>query len=232
MVKGLFFAKRKQGISPSEFQQYWLKKHAELTKPLTHIMGYIQSPTLLSAYDNPEMPYGAGSPPYDGMATMWFNSTEERRLGNMTPAAQVAIQDQANFTELSARRFLLTTEVVQKPGSAQGRGVHLIALLTRKPGLSVEEFQQYWREHHGPLAAAVPGLRRYVQNHPLPELYGGRNAPLCDGVAEAWFYTVGDVQRGVETAQVKAMRADEPNFVDLSELAFIMTEDYEVFRRF
>jgi uncharacterized protein (TIGR02118 family) len=232
MVKGLFFAKRKPGISPRDFQQYWRTKHAELTRPLTHILCYIQSQTLLSSYGNPDLPYGANVPPYDGMATMWFNSTDERRLGNLTPAAQVAINDQANFTEMSARRFLLTSEVVQKDGSANGCGVHLVALITRKPGLGVEEFQKYWREHHGPLAAVIPGLRRYVQNHPLPELYGGRNAPLCDGIAEAWFDTVDSLQRSIETAQVKVVRADESNFMDVSKLEFILTEDFEVFQRF
>ena len=27
------------------------------------------------------------------------------------------------------------------------------------------------------------------------------------------------------------MRADEPNFLDLNELVFILTRDYEIFRR-
>ena len=231
MVKGLFFARRKPGISPRDFQQYWRTTHADHTRPLTHILHYIQSHTLLSSYGNPNLPYGESNPPYDGMATMWFNSTEERRVGNLTPAAQVAINDQANFTELSTRRFLLTTEVVQKGGAAAASSVHLIALLSRKSGMSVEEFQKYWREHHGPLAARVPGLRRYVQDHPLPELYGGRNAPLCDGVAEAWFDSLEDLQHSTETPEVKAVRADEPNFMDVSKLVFLLTEDIEIFRR-
>ena len=231
MIKGLFFARRKPGLSPREFQQYWRTKHADITRPLTHIRHYIQSHTLLSTYGNPGMPYGNGDPPYDGMATMWFNSLEERKAGNMTPAAQAAIDDQANFTELSARRFLLTNEVIQKQGVVAPASVHLVALLIRKPGMSVEEFQRYWREHHGPLAAKVPGLRRYLQNPAMPELYGGRNAPLCDGVAEAWFDSMEDLQRSTETGELRAVRADEPNFLDLSQLQFILTEDFEVFRR-
>ena len=231
MVKGLFFARRKPGISAADFQSYWRTTHADHTRPLIHVLHYIQSHTLLSSYDNPNLPYGQSVPPYDGMATMWFNSTEERRVGNLTPAAQVAIDDQVNFTELTTRRFLLTTEVVQKEGTAAASSVHLIALLWRKYGLSVEEFQSHWREHHGPLAARVPGLRRYVQDHPLPELYGGRNAPLCDGVAEAWFDSLEDLQRSTDMPEVKAVRADEPNFMDVSKLVFLLTEDHEIFRR-
>lgn len=231
MVKGLFFARRKPGLSPREFQDYWRTRHADVTRPLTHILHYIQSHTLLASYGNPDLPYSDNNPPYDGMATMWFNSTEERRVGNLTPAAQRAIDDQVNFTELTTRRFLLAGEVVQKEGAPGPSSVHLIALLTRKPGMSVEQFQSHWREHHGPLAAALPHLRRYVQNHPLPELYGGRNAPLCDGVAEAWFDNLEDLERSRESAEMKSVRADEANFIDTSKLVLLLTEDHEIFRR-
>jgi uncharacterized protein (TIGR02118 family) len=230
MIKGLFFAKRKAGMSPRDFQQYWRTRHADITRPLSHIVVYVQSHTLLSTYDDPNIALG-GNPPYDGMATMWFNSLEERRVGNMTPAARAAIEDQANFTELSSRRFLLTNEVLVKQGPADSASVHLIALAHRKSGMNVAEFQKYWREHHGPLAARIPGLLRYVQNHPMPELYGSRNEPLCDGVAEAWFASLDDLQRSIQTPEMIAVRSDEPDFVDTGSLEFILTEDIEIFRR-
>src|SRR5246127_987546 len=44
-----------------------------------------------------------------------------------------------------------------------------IGLLTRKDGLSHEEFVEHWLEIHAPLAHAVPGVRRYVQSHILEE---------------------------------------------------------------
>jgi uncharacterized protein (TIGR02118 family) len=230
MVKGLFFAKRKPGMSPRDFQQYWRTTHADLTRPLSHILHYIQSHTLLSTYGNPHIPYGS-NPVYDGMATMWFNSLEERRVGNLTPAALAAIDDQANFTELSSRRFLLTNEVMMKEGPVNPSSIHLISLSHRKPGMSVAEFQKYWREHHGPLAARIPGVLRYVQNHPLPKLYGSRNEPLCDGVAEAWFANLDDLQRTTQTPELMVVRAEEPNFLDTGNLAFILTQDIEIFRR-
>ena len=40
--------------------------------------------------------------------------------------------------------------------------------LRRKHGMSVEEFQRYWRNTHAPLVAAraeTLGIRRYVQAH-------------------------------------------------------------------
>ena len=40
-----------------------------------------------------------------------------------------------------------------------------IVLLRRRPGMGRDEFRRYWRETHGPLAAKLPGLRKYVQAH-------------------------------------------------------------------
>ena len=40
-----------------------------------------------------------------------------------------------------------------------------VGLLTRKGGMSHEQFMQHWVEVHAPLAHAVPGLIRYVQTH-------------------------------------------------------------------
>jgi EthD domain len=44
-----------------------------------------------------------------------------------------------------------------------------IGLLTRKEGLSHEDFVKHWLEVHAPLAHAVPGVRRYVQSHIVEE---------------------------------------------------------------
>ena len=60
-----------------------------------------------------------------------------------------------------------------------------IVVAHRKTGLSHEEYNKYWLEKHGPLAAKlIPGLRRYVQNHyiPIPGMeYQG------DGIVEMWY---------------------------------------------
>lgn len=39
-----------------------------------------------------------------------------------------------------------------------------MGLIRRQPGWSPEAFSRYWLEHHGPLAARVPGLAAYWQN--------------------------------------------------------------------
>ena len=43
--------------------------------------------------------------------------------------------------------------------------IKVVGLLTRKPEITHEQFVKHWLEIHGPLAHAVPGVRRYVQSH-------------------------------------------------------------------
>src|SRR3712207_7926096 len=40
-----------------------------------------------------------------------------------------------------------------------------MGILKRRPDLTPEQFRKHWLEVHGPLAARLPGLRRYHQNH-------------------------------------------------------------------
>ena len=43
--------------------------------------------------------------------------------------------------------------------------IKIVGLLTRKEGLTHEALVRHRFDVHGPLAHAVPGVRRYVQSH-------------------------------------------------------------------
>lgn len=101
--------------------------------------------------------------------------------------------------------------------------VKLIYCISKKPELSVEEFQRYWRDVHAPIAGAIPGLRRYVQCHTAPETYGGQNAPGFDGAAELWFDSLDAMRDAMRTAEVRAALEDEKNFIDHSRVASFVT---------
>jgi uncharacterized protein (TIGR02118 family) len=106
--------------------------------------------------------------------------------------------------------------------------VKLTFCLRRKSGLSLEEFQKYWLETHGPLVrrhARALGIRRYVQLHstdsPLNELLReARGGPEgFDGVAQLWWESLeelieaGATPGGREAAN--ALLEDERRFIDL-----------------
>ena len=63
--------------------------------------------------------------------------------------------------------------------------IKAVFLVHKRPDMDDEEFRRYWRETHGPIAAKVPGVRKYVQSLAIPEPDGTR--PAYDGFAEMWF---------------------------------------------
>jgi uncharacterized protein (TIGR02118 family) len=91
-----------------------------------------------------------------------------------------------------------------------------LSLLTRKDGLTHEEFMRHWVEIHAPLAHAVPGVRRYVQSHILAE----RTRPdipttevAVDGVAELWFDDRAAMERSNASPEAKRLHADGALFI-------------------
>jgi uncharacterized protein (TIGR02118 family) len=106
--------------------------------------------------------------------------------------------------------------------------VKVIYCITRKEGLSVDEFQRYWRETHGPIAARIPGVRRYIQCHMLPETYGQERAPAFDGAAELWWDDLDAMRAALTSPEAAAAREDERNFIDHSKVAFFITEEKPV----
>ena len=91
-----------------------------------------------------------------------------------------------------------------------------ISLLTRKDGMTHEQFMKHWVEIHAPLALGVPGLRRYLQSHILEE----RKRPdipstdvEVDGIAELWYDDREAMTRAIATPEAKALYADGALFI-------------------
>jgi uncharacterized protein (TIGR02118 family) len=90
------------------------------------------------------------------------------------------------------------------------------SLLTRKRGMTREQFMKHWVEVHAPLALAVPGLRRYVQSHIIEE----RKRPdipatdvEVDGIAELWYDDRDSLARALASPEGKALYADGALFI-------------------
>lgn len=221
MVKSINFLKRKPGMSVEAFQEYWRTSHAELVKKIPELRKYVQCHTLLSGYRK-------GEPVYDGVAELWYDDTDTMRRIADLPESRVALADDENFLDMSKMAFILTEEHVQKEGPTDSSMVKLVEFVTRKPGMEVEAFQEYWRTVHGPLAAKIPMIRRYVQCHTRLSAYRAGRQPLYDGVAEVWFNSTDAMRQSEKTPEYAAVRADEPNFIDGSKLTFIITKEYEM----
>ena len=105
-----------------------------------------------------------------------------------------------------------------------------IVLFKRLPGMSVEEFQRYWREEHPKVVTRLPGLRRYVQCHPTPSAYRDGREPVYDGVAEVWFDDWEALRASGQGPEFQAVLADEANFIDRHSRKMLITEEYEIVR--
>ena len=94
--------------------------------------------------------------------------------------------------------------------------IKVLALLTRKDGITHEEFVSHWYDIHGPLAHAVPGIRRYVQSH----ITGTRGRPdipetgvEVDGIAELWYDDMTSLERAAATPEMKRLTDDGALFI-------------------
>jgi uncharacterized protein (TIGR02118 family) len=104
--------------------------------------------------------------------------------------------------------------------------VKLVFTLHRKSGMSFEEFSRYWRNVHAPIGAALPGVRKYIQNHARATLDG---SPLPhDGYSEMWFDDMESRQRALVSPQGQAAVADSANFLDVARIQTFVVEEVAV----
>ena len=106
-----------------------------------------------------------------------------------------------------------------------GQMIKWIYFFHRKPGLSVEDFQAYWRLTHSNLVRQIPGIRRYLQCHTLLSGYRRPVPPPLDGIEEIYFDSMADLSSIKTTAAGQAAEADLVNFVDTSRVKHIVTQE-------
>lgn len=111
--------------------------------------------------------------------------------------------------------------------------IKLMACLRRKADMSEAEFQQYWKDTHGPLVKSVTEfsryIRRYTQLHTLQDpisFFPPQAIPAYDGIAELWFESVGEMQKAFsEPRYLEIIRPDEQKFIDLPKSVFFVVDE-------
>ena len=101
-----------------------------------------------------------------------------------------------------------------------------VSLLTRRDGMSHEQFTHHWLAIHAPLARPVPGLKRYVQSH-IVEEYRRADIPTSpvqvDGIAELWFEDRASMERALASPEMAALHADGALFIGANK-TFVVEE--------
>ena len=119
--------------------------------------------------------------------------------------------------------------------------IKLVFCLRRRPELSRDEFQTYWRTTHAALVserAAAIGAVRYVQVHTAHDdlnemLRATRGGPEpYDGVAELWFENRESLVASFGTDEARLAGAellqDEREFIDLASSPIWLADEHVV----
>ncbi len=105
--------------------------------------------------------------------------------------------------------------------------IKLVYCITKKPGMTDEEFFHYWKEVHGAMAARIPHLRRLVQSHRIV-VPGDKFPHDYDGMAELWFDDEAALLEARESEEWKAITQDEAHFIDRSKVAYFVSKEHAI----
>lgn len=90
-----------------------------------------------------------------------------------------------------------------------------ISLMRRRPDLTFEQFRDHWLDPHGTMTAALPGVRRYVQHHPVdaPGTNALAHQLAIDGIPELWFDDNEARRIAYTSPRIAACNVDSEHFV-------------------
>lgn len=92
-----------------------------------------------------------------------------------------------------------------------------MGMLQQNRELTTQEFRDHWLNRHGPLAAQLPGLRRYHQNHVVDReqraISYKRGGLDFDGFSELWFDDLPSMSSSFAGDLVRQLGDDEDQFI-------------------
>lgn len=105
--------------------------------------------------------------------------------------------------------------------------IKLVYCITKKPGMTDEEFFSYWKDVHGRIGARIPRLRKLVQSRRLT-ITEDKYEPDYDGMAELWFDNVDALLTARASPEWSASAEDEANFIDYNKTAYFISEEHVI----
>lgn len=215
MIKVCELVWRRPDLELDEFRRHWRDVHGPIVSAIPGIRRYVQSHPLIGGYRK-------GPLALDGVAEIWVDDKDALRAMATTSEFAAAKADEPNFIDTDRLVEVVVDEVEVKPGPSAA--VKSIVLVRFSDVLGPADAHRYWADVHGPMAAAIPQVRRYVQSHLRLGAYrAGR--PFVDGLASTWFDSVDDMRAAATTEQLVRVRADEANFIDVAASPAVLAEE-------
>ena len=213
MIHRFYFMGRRNDLTLEQFLTYWRTRHPRaVSTPVPQIKRYIQS------HRAPEMESTA---PFDGIAETWHDDFEDLLSLIRSPVIPIFKKDEENFVNHAHAEDLACTDRVIVEGARTTQMLKGIFTVKRRPEMSLAEFRRYWKEVHAPIAARLPGLRRYVQSEVIDEAYSLAE-PKWDGAAQLWFDDPEAVRRAFESEVYKRESSvDTQKFVGQAAVVWV-----------
>ncbi len=104
--------------------------------------------------------------------------------------------------------------------------IKAMSLVSRKHGLTREEFSRHYEEVHVPLALKHFAFKKYVRNYVIKS--PDAEEPEFDCITEVWFETMEDCQAAAEFSVSEAYEViaeDEERFMDRSRIVAFLVEE-------
>ncbi|WP_144097451.1 EthD domain-containing protein [Croceicoccus sediminis] len=112
--------------------------------------------------------------------------------------------------------------------------IKIVALLKRRPGMSLEEFRDYYENVHLPIGAlrfkgnAISHHRRYLT--PIPGPDGVGHEADYDVIMEMWFEDRAQLEAAMQVMQepelAERIAGDVPNFLDRADNPMFFVEEH------
>jgi len=131
MIKITFAVMRRPDIDLEEFDRYWREDHAALLLRHRRALGFVrysQTPTSHRGLIAAMASQRGCLAPFDGVADMWFASTESMLEHGRSAESQAAnveiLTDEARFIDLSRSSLMIGDErpIHPAPGDESGDG--------------------------------------------------------------------------------------------------------------
>lgn len=237
MLKVVRMVKRRKDLTLPLFKAYWLEHHVPLEKRVVETTPVRK---IVASFSTGQL-VGGSEPPFDGMASIYFDSLADLKATFAGPTPGMMGKDEENFVDLTGELVRTVTEEYNVAEHASAPRVlktsgqlKIIRTVRRRPDLTLEQFKARWMTGHVPLEKKViemAPVRRIIASFALPETAGGLQ-PAFDGMAELYFESLDDIRALFASPVPAMMRKDEEDFIDLTgEVVRSVSEEYVVAER-
>jgi uncharacterized protein (TIGR02118 family) len=214
-VRSFAFIPKKQGVTDDEFAAYWRRVKPQRSGALADAAGMSQSLLLAAKVDNsPRL--------FNGVVEAWDKAQSAADLQRALSSPERIYEESARFMDPEHIVVLSGVENIVQWGPAHidlKKILRALWVVTRKPDMSLQAFQDHWRHTHAPLVPRTPSLVRYIQYH-ISERRCGAGMPQFDGVAELSWNNLEEYRESWQSYQIEHEQfPDMPNFLDLSRIA-------------